>query len=112
MVQRDQLFDQNLEHIGHALEYTVGAYSIGTQTALEEGAHLTLEIDVEQGQHRIQQQQRHAYQYKFNQPKLPSRALHSSTNYLSSGVTIEKVEHNLFFNLFLITNYLSISGIT
>ena len=66
MIQSNQLLNQYLEHIGNTLNNTIRTYTIRTQTALEKGTDLTLKIYIEQCQNCIQQQQHHAYQYKFN----------------------------------------------
>ena len=66
MIEADKLLDKNLEHIGEALQQTKGADTVRTETALEGGAHLTLEIDVEQSEQRVEQQQAYADSYTFN----------------------------------------------
>ena len=44
VVESDKLLDEHLEHVGNTLYNAVGAYSVRTETALEEGAYFTLKV--------------------------------------------------------------------
>ena len=65
MIQRDKLFDENLEHIGDTLHQAPGANTVRAETALEIGAHLTLEKNVEKGQDCIEQHQPYSDEQTF-----------------------------------------------
>ena len=56
MVERYELLDENLEHIGNTLEYSEGTYAVRAKTALESGTHLTLEVDVEKSEQGVSQE--------------------------------------------------------
>ena len=44
VVESDKLLDEHLEHVGNTLYNAVGAYSVRTEAALEEGAYFTLKV--------------------------------------------------------------------
>ena len=71
MVERDELLDENLEHIGEALKQTPGAYAVRAEAALDGRAQLALVIYVEKSQQRIGQQQAHAYEDALNRHGQP-----------------------------------------
>ena len=72
MIELDKLLDKNLEHIGEALEQAPGTYAVRTDTALECGADLTFEIDVEQGQQSVNEQEANTYSHTFNSSGEPT----------------------------------------
>ncbi len=71
MVQGDKLLDENLEHIGDTLEKPPGADTVGAETTLEVGTDLTLVEDVEERQHRVDQQQTDTDQHTLHGGREP-----------------------------------------
>ena len=64
--QRDKLLYKNLEHVGYALEDTGRTYSVRTETALEGGTHLTLEIDIEKRQKSVCEKKHDTYEHTLD----------------------------------------------
>ncbi len=63
VLQRDELFDKDLEHIGEALKQTPRAHAVRAEAALDGSTEFALIVYVEQSQKRICEQQAHAYQH-------------------------------------------------
>ena len=71
MVEMDKLLDQDLEHIGEALKQTQRTDTVRTETALERGADLTLEVNIEKCQQRVHQKETYAYEDTFHAQREP-----------------------------------------
>ena len=71
VIDRNQLLDQHLDHIGHALHRTVGPYPVRPQSALEKGADLALDVNQRQRDDRIEQQQAQPDQHALDERGSP-----------------------------------------
>ena len=65
MIELDKLLDQDLEHIGKALEQSERSNAVRAETALERSTNLAFKIDVKQGQQGIYQQEAYTYKHTF-----------------------------------------------
>ena len=66
MVDVDDLLDEHLEHVGNALDHSIGSHAVRPEAALEECADFTLDVDQRQRDHGITQQEANPYQHTLN----------------------------------------------
>ena len=73
MVDRDQLLDQHLDHVGYALHGSVRPHPVRPEAALEKGTDFAFDVDQRQRDHRITEQQAQADQHALGERHAPGR---------------------------------------
>ena len=112
MFQLDDFFGHHLKHVTEHLDASPLSYTVRSQTALEETAHLTLHINKENGKYGVQGHNAHPDYDTFNEYSQPLRH-NGGQSLVYPACYYTKVKHMLYLRLHdLLFTYLSISGTT